>query len=396
MKLKKHCIRLAVILTVLMLFLPVVAWGQSPTCAHQVVEGEYQCSSCRHYFVFYESVSGEEIPICPVENKSSVTINGRKAWEFESPLADIERDFMSNSLLSSIELPDVTNIPTYAFKDCTFLKSVYLPRATTIGSAPFLGCNSLSLVVVGKELASTNFGANVRVLAANSDLTITDGQAFDYPFSVLECSKVVYDRTVNAGSRSTFVLPFDIPVDNINGTVWRLNSFEDGCFCFERETDHTVANVPYMVEVDEGATTLLKAPVENAKIKGCFEKNPSVRVGGDKAVHFGSYSSLQISDCDYATTTYDVYGYSQQKFVKATSGTLNPFRTAFAVAKGSASNLRVRLDGDGELTPTGMPSEETLVLPASEASVIGIDGRKLFEGQKGQVVIINGRKQIVK
>ena len=52
--------------------------------------------------------------------------------------------------LTSVSLPEATEIGDYAFKGCTGLTSVSLPKATVIGSEAFKGCKSLEDVSLSK------------------------------------------------------------------------------------------------------------------------------------------------------------------------------------------------------------------------------------------------------
>lgn len=61
-------------------------------------------------------------------------------FDYHGPFSDITE----NTSLTSVSLPQATEIGDAAFLNCTSLTSVSLPQATHIGSYAFSGCTSLS------------------------------------------------------------------------------------------------------------------------------------------------------------------------------------------------------------------------------------------------------------
>ena len=65
--------------------------------------------------------------------------------------------FRNCSSLTSIDLPNVTSIGSYAFDSCSSLTSIYLPKVTSIDSNAFYYCSSLTSIDVSNV---TSIGSN--------------------------------------------------------------------------------------------------------------------------------------------------------------------------------------------------------------------------------------------
>lgn len=149
--------------------------------------------------------------------------------------------------------------------------------------------------------------------------------ALDFNFTA---SNFSYPRAVTGGSIVTFILPAEIPVNKINGKVYKFNAYEDNTLCFTKlESEKTEANVPYLVQLNSNATQLLKSGIQNVSV--CAANAQSYKIMNQSVSHIGSYTSQTVTSNQYM----GFYGYSSasQQFVKASSGTLNPFRTVFSI-----------------------------------------------------------------
>lgn len=92
--------------------------------------------------------------------------------------------------LSSVSIPNVTQISTTAFRECVSLTSMILPNVTNVGSNIFYGCSNLSFVDAYKLTAISTgcfydcTNLNVIVLR-HSSVVITATQPFtNTPFDV--------------------------------------------------------------------------------------------------------------------------------------------------------------------------------------------------------------------
>ena len=90
--------------------------------------------------------------------------------------------YRNNTSLTSIDLPNVTSIGTYAFYDCTSLTSIDLPNVTSIDSDAFYGCTSLTSIDLPKVTSigsSAFYGCSKLSSITNLDnVTSIDSSAF--------------------------------------------------------------------------------------------------------------------------------------------------------------------------------------------------------------------------
>ncbi|MBR5477869.1 MAG: leucine-rich repeat protein [Bacteroidaceae bacterium] len=268
-----------------------------------------------------------------------------------------------------------------AFAKRNDIVSVDISNAVYVDSEGSLTTgNSNTLVILPSNTAIANEN-NVVVDGFCENLQLTDNMAFGAPVDFTAVN-VSYSRSFASPTTATFVLPVAVPVDAINGKVYKLDSYEGELIKFARVTDTVLeANVPYVVVVD-GAGELLNGNLSNAAVVAT-PAELSVTCGNIK--HVGSYSTLEVES---GRETY--YGYSGGLFVKANNGTLAPFRTMI-VAKGDASFLNsYRAEyGDGT-TGIGMNSAEN-----ADVIYFDIQGRRVDRVENG-VYIINGKKTFIK
>lgn len=234
-------------------------------------------------------------------------------------------------------------------------------------------------------------------------LSITDGYEMNVPqdFTLLisEEGEAVYTRSFNSTADyvSSFVLPMEIPAANINGTVYELVGYEDGVLNFAEVTTTLEANKPYIVKVKATSTELFSNLSQDISVVTTPEVMENAVSGG--AVHVGSYTSQSVASD--ASTSY--YGYKGGVFVKANTGTLNPFRTMIKVS-GEQTLSTLALSFDGEVTGIGSIVDGELQLNGT-VDVYDLNGRLVRQGAKAAnslqglptgVYVVNGQKVMVK
>lgn len=212
----------------------------------------------------------------------------------------------------------------------------------------------------------------------------------------------VYDRTVNKGNIATFILPVEIPVNNVNGTVWQLEEYTGTALKFTKVENGTLAaNKPYLVQPTSDGP-LLGNKLENVRLyaaPGTEGLKKATTDGG--AYQMGTYATLKSETINDGT----VYGYTGGKFVQAKSGTLNPFRTLFVVKEdnGAAAREISLVLGDQE---TGIVSiTQDGEIEDREVDVYDLGGRKVAQSVAGStclmnlpagVYVVNGKKYVIK
>lgn len=221
---------------------------------------------------------------------------------------------------------------------------------------------------------------NVVVGTAASNLSLADGNDWGVTKD-FTAAAVSYDRVfkTEANYVQSFVLPFGFTVP-AGTTVAELSSVNGDNLVFKPVTE-TVANKPYLV-VTTDADFINK--LTNVQVKATAGADLTTTVDG--VSHIGSYTAQSVKD---------VYGYANGKFVKATTGSVKPFRTYVKVtgAQGAAPMaFGVNIEG----TVTGINNATAATAKEAIYNLQGVrvsgDLKHLTKG----VYIVNGQKVVVK
>lgn len=190
-----------------------------------------------------------------------------------------------------------------------------------------------------------------------------------------------YARQFTPGNVCTVVLPFAIGADvaKAAGKFYRINSIADG---YIRGTEETPA--PYVPYIFIPAT---EYPFTNIGIGQLpAVQNNSITTAEGYTLQFVTGTTELASDA-----SYDYYGFSNGKFVKAAYATVNPFRSYIKVAK-SANAPATLIWTDDEAT--GISSLKADI-QNGKANVYDLQGRRVLNPVRG-LYIVNGKKVIVK
>lgn len=242
--------------------------------------------------------------------------------------------------------------------------------------------NTLVYLPAGSKIT----GDNVIVDGQVASLKLTEAQPFNAP-TAFTAATVNYDRVFSTETNyvSSFVLPYSMNVSDVQGEVYEFASVEANTINFKKATT-VEANKPYLIV----ATAANPFKATNVKV----EATPAVMetVNGDYA-HVGTYTKQEVASD--ATTTY--YGYANGQFVKANTGTLNPFRTMIK-ATNTAAPATLSLKLDGEVTGiVGVNSE------LGKVNVYNLEGKLVrsqvaaataLQGLAKGVYVINGKKVV--
>ncbi len=215
-----------------------------------------------------------------------------------------------------------------------------------------------------------------------SNYILTDASGDAHPsLSIPEdfvAEKITYSREFTIGNNyvSTFILPFGFTVPQ-DVTIAQLNRVDNGMLYFT-EVSETEANKPYVVITD---TKNFVNDLANVQVKKTVGADLTTQVDGVK--HIGSYTEQTVSG---------VYGYANGKFVKATSGTVYPFRTYIQLTEGAAAPKAFGLAIENPTTGiTRVVSQST----DAEAPVYNLQGiRQNSTNLPKGVYIVNGKKII--
>lgn len=251
------------------------------------------------------------------------------------------------------------------------------------------GANDLFLIADGQTLD----GNNVIKDGVCDNFVLTDGQSFNAPEG-FTANQITYKRAVASSTDKdevyTFVLPFTFTADKVNGTVYELSGVNAGVLDFTslEGSMELKANRPYLV-VSNG-TQLLNASAFSGEVVATGDLTNEV-YGGVTMV--GAYEATPIT----SGASESWYGYNANgQFVKATTGTINPFRTAIKSTGIAPSSYALKLDG----TVTGIVNLENPNAKVDVYTISGVCVRKnvpaasALNGLSRGVYIVGGQKVV--
>lgn len=258
-----------------------------------------------------------------------------------------------------------------------------------ITSSAFGAKNPNTLFYAAEGAALT--GNNVVKGTECDNFVLTDGQSFNAPEG-FTANQITYKRATAASMDEkdevyTFVLPFTFTADKVNGTVYELTGVNDGVLDFTSVTGELEANHPYLV-VSTGSELLNNEGLSGEVL--ATDNLTNEVIGGVAMV--GAYEATKVK----SEGNESWYGYNANgQFVKANTGTINPFRTAIK-STGSQSSFALKLDG----TVTGIVNLENPNAKVDVYTISGVCVRKnvpaasALNGLSRGVYIVGGQKVV--
>lgn len=221
---------------------------------------------------------------------------------------------------------------------------------------------------------ATLAGDNVIVDTECQKLVLTEGDEFFAP-KAFTAKEVSFDRDFATDKVSTFVMPFTFDVSE-SMTVSKLTKVEGTSLTFSPVTT-AEAGVPYLIE-----TTTARPFDALTDVEVAATTTSDVTVDG--VTHHGAFAKE-----DVATGTTAYYGWNENgEFVKATTGTLLPFRTYLTTdAALAAPAFKVIMD-----ETTGI---DAITTTEADGAIYDLSGRRVEKAVKG-IYIQNGKKIYVK
>ena len=233
-------------------------------------------------------------------------------------------------------------------------------------------------------------GNNVIQNGTCENLVLTDGLTFNAPED-FEATNVTFNRKFTTGNLSTVVLPFSFDTADVNGTVYKLESVENGVLSFKSVEGTADANVPYLVKT--AGDNLFKKSLTNATVAHTPETVEN-SIAGTGVTHEGNFGETMEITSDNQTSWY---GYNKNgSFVKVLSGTVKPFRSAIKSTGAAPSSFALKLDG----TVTGILNLENPNAKVDVYTVSGVCVRKnvpaasALNGLSRGVYIVGGQKVV--
>lgn len=247
--------------------------------------------------------------------------------------------------------------------------------------------NTLFYAAEGAALTGNNVVKGTKC----ENLVLTDGLTFNAPEG-FEAAKVTFNRKFTTGNLSTVVLPFSFDAADVNGTVYKLESVENGVLSFKSVEGMADANVPYLVKT-KGDNLFNGTTLTNATVAQTPETVEN-RIAGTGVTHKGNFGETMTITSDGQTSWY---GYNKNgSFVKVLSGTVKPFRSAINSTGAAPSSFALKLDG----TVTGILNLENPNAKVDVYTVSGVCVRKnvpaasALNGLSRGVYIVGGQKVV--
>lgn len=317
------------------------------------------------------------------------------------------------NILNGFVTVNVGDIPFTTSEENGILK-VTGKIATASGAAYVKGESTANVIdltgatLLAEDLNSSNFSAEAnntlykiadgQTLAGNNviqngtckTLVLTDGLTFNAPEG-FEATNVTFNRKFTTGNLSTVVLPFSFDAADVNGTVYKLESVENGVLSFKSVEGTADANVPYLVKTE--GDNLFKKSLTNATVAQTPETVEN-SIAGTGVTHVGNFGeTMEIPFGDQTSW----YGYNKNgSFVKVLSGTVKPFRSAIKSKGAAPSSFALKLDG----TVTGILNLENPNAKVDVYTVSGVCVRKnvpaasALNGLSRGVYIVGGQKVV--
>lgn len=246
--------------------------------------------------------------------------------------------------------------------------------------------NTLFYAAEGAALTGNNVVKGTKC----ENLVLTDGLTFNAPEG-FEAANVTFNRKFTTGNLSTVVLPFSFDAADVNGTVYKLESVENGVLSFKSVEGKADANVPYLVKTE--GDNLFKKSLTNATVAQTPETVEN-SIAGTGVTHVGNFGETMEITSDNQTSWY---GYNKNgSFVKVLSGTVKPFRSAIKSTGAAPSSFALKLDG----TVTGILNLENPNAKVDVYTVSGVCVRKnvpaasALNGLSRGVYIVGGQKVV--
>lgn len=339
------------------------------------------------YGIPYEPVNGSATLHKELTKDDNFRIFGDGGADLVLPKLILDGDLTNGKLTVSLNITwdsDGTEVPISV--------NVYSPSATSVdlSDANFAGAGSEISKILGNfsntpivylpEGEKVNGAANVVVGTTASSLSLADGNDWGVTKD-FTAAAVSYDRVFNTDANyvQSFVLPFGFTVP-AGTTVAELSSVNGDNLVFKPVTE-TVANKPYLVVTSDGEFI---NKLTNVQVKATTGADLTTTVAG--VSHIGSYTAQNVAN---------VYGYANGKFVKATTGSVKPFRTYVKVVDAQAAPMAFGVNIEG--TVTGI-NNATAAATAKEA-IYNLQGVRVSGDLKHLtkgVYIVNGQKVVVK
>lgn len=260
-----------------------------------------------------------------------------------------------------------------------------------ITSSAFAAKNPNTLFYAAEGAPLT--GNNVVKGSECENFVLNDGQSFNAPEG-FTANQITYKRAVASSTDKdevyTFILPFTFTADKVNGTVYDLNGVYDGVLDFNsiEGSMELKANRPYLV-VSKGTELLNNEGLSGAVL--ATDNLTNEVIGGVAMV--GAYEATKVK----SEGNENWYGYNAKgEFVKATTGTINPFRAAIKSTGIAPSSYALKLDG----TVTGIVNLENPNAKVDVYTISGVCVRKnvpaasALNGLSRGVYIVGGQKVV--
>lgn len=343
--------------------------------------------------IFVENVPYQKMPNGDVQLNTTIKdfkIFGDAAQDINPAIKSLTLNgVLSNNDLAATITIDLDGTPILVKVASTSSKYVDATGITGFNFSVVRDALTNPNALIYADAGATNAAANDVVAGTCAELKLTDGHPFNAPVA-FKATAVNYNRAFNTTANyvSSFVLPFAMDKAKVDGKVYQFAGVEGDYVNFTEVTEgQLAANTPYLIEATAAN------PFNQATDVQVAVTPATMQVANGDYAHVGAYTTQAVKS--EGNTSY--YGYANGAFVKANTGTLNPFRT---MIKATVANAQAQFSlklGNEVTGIIGVNSE------LGKVDVYNLEGKLIrnqveattaLQGLAKGVYVINGKKVI--
>ena len=254
-------------------------------------------------------------------------------------------------------------------------------------------------------------GTNVVIKDAENkytcnDFLMLDEQDYSVP-TPFTATTATLSRSFTADLHCTVCLPYDVPKENINGSIYRYTAFKAATTTIEmtQDIDGLDANVPYIFVPNSGTSSISASNIEvkmetpqttegNFTFKGVFEEKHFTEDEYNAGIYgYAGENKFNFSQGAFYKLGKSAYVPAMRAYLVSNSVAGAPAANGVKAAQSLPTKIQVVLkNADGETTDILHFDMETA---EDDAPVYNLNGQRVNHAEKG-VYIKNGKKVIIK
>ena len=306
---------------------------------------------------------------------------------FKTPVAQIGKKnyaLLAEAISAAHKATDKVTITLK--KDITVAKSISINKLVTIdlNGKAISSAEGYVFEVTGGELVLQGEGSIGAICYIIND---ADYKAADKTFALTEDKisvDIVYNRTFGHTSWQVLYVPFDIPVENMEGfEVYSISNVTNSGVVIEQVVEGDLsANTPYIIKATEAGNKTINVTDATLSVPVAYEKTY-----GNFTIN-GTYSSMEIDAESQYVLTNGLWCQLSDEAVENGNNILGAFRV-YLTANGAPSEVRFVINNSDATAIDELKAENGNV----KAEVYDLSGRRVEKAVKG-IYVVNGVKVI--